>query len=160
MQLRQQASRLDTLGIRVVVVTFDDSAMARTYVQQTELPWPMLCDKQRELYKAYGMERGDWWSIYGPASIWNYLKLIFGRGRRIQRPGRDFRQFGGNVLIDPNGIVRFHFVSQSPHDRPSVEELLAPWNDANGPKHDEGIKGGGAAKSRGPRAGERGRGRR
>ncbi len=69
------------------------------------------------------MGRGRWWAIYGPASVWHYLKLIF-RGKRLQRPGADWRQFGGDVLIDPHGTVRMHFVSTSPHDRPAVDEIL------------------------------------
>ena len=56
--------------------------MARRYIEQTGLKWPLLLDDQRVLYRAYQMERADWWSIYGPASIWHYLKLIVGRGRR------------------------------------------------------------------------------
>ena len=123
--MRQQESRLEELGIEVAVVTFDSSFMAQAYVEQTKLPWPLLVDTDRKLYRAYGMERGDWWSIYGPASIWQYMQLIFFRGRRIEKPGSDYRQLGGDVLIDPDGRVRFHHVSTSPHDRPTVEAILA-----------------------------------
>ena len=98
--------------------------MARSYAEQTKLPWPLLVDSDRQLYQAYGMERADWWSIYGPSSIWHYMKLIFGRGRRIEKPGSDYRQLGGDVLIDPAGLVKFHYVSESPHDRPEVQEIL------------------------------------
>lgn len=97
--------------------------MALEYVRQTKLPWPLLLDKERNLYRHYGMERASWWAIYGPKSIWHYLSLIF-RGRRLQRPGADWRQLGGDVLIDPLGTVQLHFVSESPHDRPSTERLL------------------------------------
>jgi len=123
-QLREQEGRLCELGIDVAVVTFDADFIARSYVEQTKLTWPLLIDSDRKLYRAYGMERADWWSIYGPVSIWHYMKLVFGRGRRIEKPGRDFRQLGGDVLIDPAGEVRFHHVNESPHDRPSVEEIL------------------------------------
>jgi len=34
-------------------------------------------------------------------------------------------QQGGNVLIDPNGIVRVHHVGRGPADRPSVDRLIA-----------------------------------
>lgn len=122
--MRGQQDRLTELGIEVVVVTFDADFMARAYVEQTKLPWPLLIDGDRKLYRAYDMARADWWSIYGPASIWHYMKLVFGRGRKIEKPGSDTRQLGGDVLIDPEGFVRFHYVSESPHDRPSVDEIL------------------------------------
>ena len=122
--MRQQEQRLSELGVEVAVVTFDADYMAKSYVQQTQLQWPLLVDADRDLYRAYGMERADLWSIYGPASVWNYLKLLF-QGRRLHRPGSDTRQLGGDVLIDPQGIVQFHYVSTSPHDRPTPETILS-----------------------------------
>ena len=98
--------------------------MAMAYVQDTQLPWPLLVDRERTLYHAYGMERGRWWDIYGPASSWAYLKL-FARGRRPRLPGSDVHQLGGDVLIDPAGIVRLHHVGSGPADRPPVATLLA-----------------------------------
>lgn len=121
--MRLQERKLEQLGVRVAVVTFDHSPLAKNYVKQTGLSWPLLLDEERKLYAAYGLERLDAWSIYGPASVWHYLQLIF-RGRKIAKPGRDYRQAGGNVIVDPNGLIRFHHVSTSPHDRPAVEELL------------------------------------
>ncbi len=97
--------------------------MAVSYVRQTDLPWPLLLDPDRQMYARYQMGRGEWSAIYGPSSIWHYLRLI-GGGRRLQRPGSDWRQLGGDVLIDQDGIIRFHFVSAAPHDRPAVEEML------------------------------------
>ena len=43
--------------------------MARAYVEQTELPWPLLIDPERSAYDSYGFGRGSAWAIYGPASI-------------------------------------------------------------------------------------------
>lgn len=106
-----------------MIVTFDDDFMAQRYVRETHLDWPLLLDRSRSLYKFYGMERASWGAIYGPASIGHYVKLMLS-GRKLKRPGSDWRQLGGDVLIDPEGVVRLHFVSSSPHDRPSVDLLL------------------------------------
>lgn len=40
-------------------------------------------------------------------------------------PWAQVGQRGGDVLIDPAGIVRVHHVGDGPADRPSVESLLA-----------------------------------
>ena len=123
--MRQYEAELQERGIDVVVVTFDADFMARAYVEQTKLPWPLLIDSERSAYDSYGLGRGSAWAIYGPASIWNYLKLIFGKGHRVEKPGSDYRQLGGDVLVDPAGILRFHHASTSPHDRPTVKEIFA-----------------------------------
>lgn len=111
------------MGLRVKIVAFDSDAMAKAYIKQSPVDWPLLLDVERKLYRAYGLPRGNWWEIYNPVSILRYLKLI-GSGRRPGRPGSDWRQLGGDVLINPAGIIRFHHAAKSPHDRPDVETVL------------------------------------
>ncbi len=116
---------MNELKVDVKVITFDADFMALAYIKDTNLPWPLLQDSEQDLYKAYGMTRGSWWSIYGLPSVYQYLNLM-SRGRKPGKPGKDWRQLGGDVLIDPSGIVRVHHISTGPHDRPSVDSLLAP----------------------------------
>ncbi len=122
-QLRQHETELEQLGVDVKVVTFDADYMALDYIQRTSLKWPLLLDSDQELYRAYGMERGGWWAIYNPIVIWGYLKLIF-QGRLPGKPGRDWRQLGGDVIVDPTGIIRLHHISANPHDRPDIKSML------------------------------------
>ena len=122
-QLRHQQERLKDLKIQVKIVGFDSDALARDYVQQTELSWPLLLDTNRELYSAYGMERGSWWSVSNPVAIARYVGLMLG-GQKPGKPGCDVFQLGGDVLIDPDGIVRLHHASVDPHDRPSPEAIF------------------------------------
>ncbi len=123
LQLRQVESEINTLGIKVFVVTFDADILAVNYIEQTKLPWPLLLDSSRSLYRWYGMERGTWWQILNPIAIWKYMKLVF-KGRKVGKPGDDYRQLGGDVLIDPDGVVQLHHISTSPHDRPAVNAIL------------------------------------
>ncbi len=110
------------------MVTFDGDFMALAYVRETQLKWPLLLDETQALYTAYGMTRAHWWALYGPSAIWKYLVLIFS-GTRPGKPGKDWRQLGGDILIDPAGIVRMHHKSTGPHDRPSVDMILRVVDD-------------------------------
>jgi len=56
-------------------------------------------------------------------TLWAYIKLVF-RGRRIHAATGDMKQLGGDVLIDPRGIVRMHYISSGPDDRPAVSSLI------------------------------------
>lgn len=125
----QHKDELAELDIQVCVVTFDSGPLVKNYARTKEWDWPLLIDEQRSLYSGYSMEHGNWWSIYRPTSIWKYLKLIF-RGRLPGKPGSDYRQFGGDILIDPDGEVQLQYASSTPHDRPSVEQLLSVARDA------------------------------
>lgn len=122
--MRQHDAELEALDIQVAVVTFQNDLFAKAYVRDAGCSWPILIDESRALYKAYGMERAGWWDLLGPASWWAYIRLLL-RGRRLFRPAGDVSQLGGDVLIDPTGIVRLHHNSSGPADRPAVASLLA-----------------------------------
>ena len=117
-----------------MVVTFEAGFLARMYAEETKLPWPLLVDEDRELYRAYGMLSAGFWDIWGPKTWWAYLKEIV-RGRLPKKSTGDISQRGGDVLIDPAGIVRFHHVGQGPADRPSPEAILKFVRPETNPRH-------------------------
>jgi hypothetical protein len=121
--LRRHEDQIERLGLEIVVVTFEAPERAEEYVRETALRWPLLIDRRRVLYSAYGMGRGRWSAIWGPATWWAYVQLI-GRGHRLRRPTGDIRQLGGDVLVDPMGRVALHHVGESPADRPAVAALF------------------------------------
>jgi hypothetical protein len=122
--LRRREDEFEGLGLEVVVVTFEARERAEAYVRETGLRWPLLIDRQRGLYRAYGMGRGRWSAIWGPATWWAYARLI-SRGHGLRRPTGDVHQLGGDVLVDPRGTVALHHVGSGPADRPPVALLLA-----------------------------------
>jgi len=124
--LQQHERTLEELDIRIAVVTFEQSAVARGYARESGLRWPILVDDTRTLYRDYGMLRGTRWNIWGPRTWWAYAKeLVRGRMPSAAGLGSDTSQLGGDVLVDPTGIVRFLHVGSGPADRPSVNALLA-----------------------------------
>jgi hypothetical protein len=122
--LRREAEALERLGVQVLVVTFEPEAAARAYLAETALPWPLLVDASRGLYRAYAMGRGRVRDVWSWATIRTYLRLLR-QGARLRPPAADPYQLGGDVLIDPAGRVRLHHVGTGPADRPSVASLLA-----------------------------------
>ena len=123
LQLQQRRAELESLDVRVFIVTFDAPDAAREYIAANSLDWPLLLDPDRAVYARFGMGRGTWWSLLNPLTIWKYTVLWL-KGTRPQKVGSDMRQLGGDVLIDPDGVVRLNHVSTGPHDRPSIESLI------------------------------------
>lgn len=105
------------------MVTFEAAPLARAYVEETKLQWPVLIDESRDVYRAYGMLAGKIRDVWGPRTWWAYLKEL-AAGRLPKASRSDTLQLGGDVLIDPSGIVRLHHVGTGPADRPSVATLL------------------------------------
>ncbi len=109
--------------MKIVVITFEQSFFARNYVENTKLRWPLLVDEKRELYRAYGMLRAGLLDLWGLSTWRAYLKEMI-RGRLPRKPTGDVNQRGGDVLVDPAGIVRFHHVGKGPADRPPAAIIL------------------------------------
>ena len=109
------------------MVTFENDFFARSYVADTDLRWPLLVDDQRNAYRSYGMLSASFWDVWGPRSWWVYLKSLL-RGETLQAAHGDIYQRGGDVLIDPHGIVRLHHIGTGPADRPPVEQILRSIN--------------------------------
>lgn len=122
--MQQRQSELDELGVDVAVVTFELNVVAENYLQQSRLRWPFLVDSDRQLYHGYGMYRGRWWDLAGPAATMVYFRL-FAKGRTRKKTTGDVKQLGGDVVVDPDGIVRFHYVGNGPADRPDIDAMLA-----------------------------------
>jgi hypothetical protein len=113
--------------IDVAVVTFEAQWRAVAYVEQTQLTWPLLLDAERRLFDAYGMGRGRLHEVMG-WNAWQVSIRALLRGRRLRWPTGDVFQLGGDVLINPQGIVSLHHVGRGPSARPSIETLLKAAN--------------------------------
>ncbi|MXY24490.1 MAG: redoxin domain-containing protein [Acidobacteria bacterium] len=123
LQLQQKEHLLRELRIRVCIVTFEGEAAARAYAAETGTPWPVLSDRDKGLYEAYGMGRLSWRQLAQPSAIALYLGEIL-KGKLPQQPEADPHQAGGDVLIDPAGIVRLVHANSGSADRPTVQRLL------------------------------------
>lgn len=117
--------RLAELGdAEVVLVTFTRRRNLRGYRGRLELPFPVLADEDRAVYRAYGLRRGPWWRVWGPATWVAYARGLL-RGERVGRPTEDTLQLGGDFVVGRDGVVRYAHPSRSPTDRPPVDALVA-----------------------------------
>ncbi len=122
--MREKEAEFERRNVQVAVVTFENDFFARSYAEETSLPWPILVDETRATYRGYGMLSASRWNVWGPGTWWAYLKAML-RGETLRKSEGDVYQRGGDVLIAPDGIVALHYVGNGPADRPAVENLLA-----------------------------------
>ena len=121
--MREQEDAFNRRNVSIAVVTFENDFFARQYCEETHLAWPLLIDHGREVYRGYGMLAASFWDVWGPKSWWVYLRALT-KGETLHKSAGDIYQRGGDVLIDPAGIVRLHHVGSGPADRPAVESIL------------------------------------
>lgn len=116
------------------MVTMGQPQQAAEFRRRYRLPFVMLCDPQREAYRAYHLPRGTWWQIAGPKvwllGAWSVLRR--GAGRRIGDP----RQMPGTFVIARGGMVAWVHRPRHQADLPSHEQMLEMLRRlANDPEH-------------------------
>jgi hypothetical protein len=121
--LRERHEELLAKKIKVVVITFEAGFLARRYLEETGFDWPLLVDETRQVYHAYTMLEAGFWDIWGFSSWMAYFREML-QGRWPKKSSGDIHQRGGDVLIDPSGIVRLHHIGKGPADRPRIEDIL------------------------------------
>jgi peroxiredoxin len=122
-QKRQQ--EIEQLGGQIVAVSFTPAARARAFLEQHPIPVPVLCDPNRDAYRAFQLGRTSWLRMLNPLVVGRYL-LILLRGRRPFRPqkGDDLMQLGGDFVLDAERRLVYAHGSTEATDRPDVEELI------------------------------------
>ncbi len=123
-QLRPSYPELRAAGSEVLLICFDTLERAERYAGEQGLPFPLLVDSERRVYRAYGLEQGALWRFLTPKVALGALRMLEG-GRQLQRPHEDPLQLGGDFVVDPNGLLALVHPCRDPTDRPSAATLLA-----------------------------------
>lgn len=123
--MRDRREELDARKAVVVVIGFEAARRQRGYCRTLKLgDWPCLVDEPLAVYHAYGLGRLPWWRTFTLASLRGYLKF-WRAGKKMPNPRADIYQAGGDFVVDPEGRLALVHPGRDPHDRPSVDEILA-----------------------------------
>lgn len=126
MQVRDRAERLKASGATAVFIVHDEPERVRRQLLAGigDLPFPILLDRDRRAYAAWGLSRAPWWRIWLDPAVWRQYLRLLRSGHRIRGAGEDTRQLGGDFIVAADGTVRYSRPQQR-DDRPPVGELLA-----------------------------------
>lgn len=125
MKVARRWPRIEEGGGAALAVFFEDpERLRRGVLRDLELPFPVLLDPERRAYRDWGLGRGSFAAIYLSADAWRPYVTALVRDRRIERPGTDLRQLGGDFVVAADGRVVFSHPQTSPSDRPPVGVLV------------------------------------
>jgi peroxiredoxin len=108
----------------VTVVTFAAPERLTAYREHLHLPFPIVSDVDRELYRLLGAERGTNRQVWSLGTLRMYARLLR-QGRRLQRATEDIHQLGADAVIGRDGRLRYLSLPSSPDARPPVSDLIA-----------------------------------
>jgi hypothetical protein len=116
---------LDQFGdARIAVVTFAAAELLAAYRERLRLPFDVVTDVDRRLYRLLGAERGSNRQVWSLGTIRVYARLIRS-GRHLRRPTEDIYQLGADAVIGRDGALRYLSLPSTPDARPRVSDLIA-----------------------------------
>ena len=123
-ELEDSSAALSSRACRVVPVTFSAVVAGEQWIRDTHYPYVLISDKERQLYKKFGLPRTirEVWSL---AVVKMYAEKKAQSVKLVPMyEDDDPYQLGGDFIIDGNGVVVMSHPSANPVDRPSVEKIL------------------------------------
>ena len=113
----------DLKASEIAVITFAEQDEAAAHHARLDIPFPLLSDPERTLYRRFNLSRGSVREVWNLSTLGLYVKLI-AKGRRLRRPRHDTQQLGGDFVIGSDGRLVAAYRPRSPDDRPSIDSLL------------------------------------
>ena len=124
MKVQDRRERIERAGASVLFVAFDEpELLRRSLLVDLDLVFPMLVDRDRAVYRAWGLRRASVAGVWlDPRVWWRYASLLAG-GERLRRFGTDTLQLGGDFIVGPEGMITWARPQQR-DDRPPVGTLV------------------------------------
>ena len=118
-------NHLDQFGdATIVVVTFAAPERLAAHRDHLAIPFTIVTDVDRRLYRLLGAERGSNRQIWSFGTLRMYAGLLL-RGRHLRKPTEDIHQLGADAVIGRDGRLRYLSLPSTPDARPPVSELIA-----------------------------------
>lgn len=122
--MRDAYERIREAGGEVVAVGTGNPSLARAFVEDYEIPYPVLLDSDAEAAGIASLEEMPPWKMFHPAS-WSGTRRAWKEGHRIGTPGARVTQLGSTFVVGPGD--KLHYVHRDTHsaDHAPLDSVLA-----------------------------------
>ena len=122
--LRCEQDRLKAAGVAVVLVGSGTRAQGEIFRRELVVPFPIICDPDRLLFKEYGLREMTMGDVVSPLILAKTVKVIFDGGYGHKFGQGSESQLGGAFIIDSGGKIRFVHRATDAADHPSADDIV------------------------------------
>ena len=101
-----------------------DERYARAFIEDEEIPFPVLVDGEGAAAEIAALRRGGWMQLAGPKTMPGALKAT-ADGHRQHKTGKRPRQLGATFVIGPGDVVRYEHIDSDVSDHAPFDEIMA-----------------------------------
>jgi peroxiredoxin len=125
-QLRRAHEKFEAIPARIVAVGQGTPADRDSFVEaHGPYPFPVLCDPDRDAFRAYGLARGSLYNVAMHPNVLAKATEAYLAGERQGRTVGDGMQLPGSFVVSSEGIVLFAHAGKQSSDFPSIDAVLA-----------------------------------
>lgn len=121
--MRGEVPAIESLGASLVVLGNGAPHFARAFKQDLPFEGAVLCDTTRAAYREAGLKSGVTTTVT-LKGVGHALRALKGGFRQTATKGDPFQQ-GGVLVVRPDGVVTYRYVSNEAGDHAPPGEILA-----------------------------------
>jgi peroxiredoxin len=122
--LRDAYGKITATGAEIVAVGTGNAKHARHFVEEENIPFPVLVDDDAAAAKAASVKRGGTWNVLGPKTYGASIRT-WRRGHKIHMAGKRVFQLGATFVVGPGDAVHYEHIDQTTVDHAPLEEVIA-----------------------------------
>jgi peroxiredoxin len=122
--LRDAYPNVAAAGAEVVVVGTGNAKLARAFIEDDHIPFPVLIDDEAAAARAATIKRVRFHQLFHPDSYAETIRA-WQAGYRIGRPGKRTNQLGATFVIGPGNELRYEYRDAHTADHAPTADVLA-----------------------------------
>jgi hypothetical protein len=122
--LRERYQEITERGADVVAVGTGDERYAARFVEDEDVPFPVLVDDDARAARAVSVKRASPWGLFDPRSFPG-ARRARRAGHRIHKSGQRVTQLGATFVVGPGERVHYEHVDAHTADHAPLDEVLA-----------------------------------
>ena len=122
--MRDRYPEISDAGAEVVVVGTGNARLARSFVEDEKIPFPVLLDDDASAARAASIRRVPFFKLFDPASYAGTIEA-WKNGYRVGIPGRRTNQLGASFVIGPDDELRYEHRDAHPADHAPMEQIFS-----------------------------------
>lgn len=122
--MRDAHDKILAAGAGIVAIGTGNAKHARHFVEEENIPFPVLVDDDAEAAHAASVKRGSTWNVLGPKTYGDSFRT-WRRGHKIHMAGKRVFQLGATFVVGPGDTIRYEHIDQTTVDHAPLDEVFA-----------------------------------